>query len=339
VFLLWGVPITLSLAHSPDPDDVFMWWPITGMIDPPRDAQRVEPARVISRPELDTGGVRFTSIATDIAVLNRRAIDVGDLDITAISMFAWASVRSKYQLTSFGSSFGEGYGPRVVARATSPERERAGERHVSKTEGSKGPVACAPGSLKNALVAVPGTKTTAFLLLSMFAGAGSFRCVEMPFDRVLNAVATGEGGVTHGLLIHQSQLTFAELGLELLVDLGAWWGGTTGLPLPLGGNAVRRDLDQRFKPGLSQHVANIMDRSVRYALEHRQRSIEYAMRFAPELSRAGAEKYIDMYVSPLTVECGQRGESAIERLLSEAARQGMSERVERVDLLRPGGLA
>ena len=320
-----------------------MWWPITGMIDPPRDAQRVEPARVISKPEIDTGGVQFTSIATDIAALNRRAIEQGDLDITAISMFAWASVRARYQLTSFGSSFGEGYGPKVVTRATNPERQRVGGSSAVPGALKSDPLAYArgsftQGSFRDAVVAVPGTKTTAFLLLSMLAGPGSFRYVEMPFDRILEAVARGTGGVTHGLLIHQSQLTFAELGLELLVDLGQWWGGTTGLPLPLGGNAVRRDLDQRFGPGLTQRVANIMDRSVRYALEHRERSIEYSMRFAPELTRAGAEKYIDMYVSPLTVDCGERGGRAIERLLHEGSRLGMCTGIDRVDLLRPGGV-
>lgn len=320
------VTIPLSLAHSPDPDDVFMWWPITGMIEPPIDAQRIVPARVISKPEIDTGGFEFTSIAADIAALNRRAAERGDLDITALSMFAWAHVRARYRLTSFGSSFGEGYGPRVVRRKNAQSLNDA-TRSLTLPD--------------DAIIAVPGTRTTAFLLLNMAMGqrAAGLRFVEMEFDRILDAVARGDRGVTHGLLIHQSQLTFAELGLELVVDLGSWWQDFTGMALPLGGNAIRRDVDQRFGAGTAQRLANVMQRSLCYALEHRERSTEYAMKFAPELSRESAERYLDMYVSPLTIDCGERGRQAIERLVREGARIGLCPDVPNVDLLRPGGLA
>lgn len=310
------VTISLSLAHSPDPDDVFMWWPITGMIRPPTSAQAqlIQPAHVLSAPEIDTDGFSFTPFAADIAVLNRRALERADLDITAISFFAWAGARARYQLTSFGSSFGEGYGPKIVsrhARTLSPD----------------------------SVVAVPGVKTSAFLLLTLFAAGTPFRHVEMPFDQILDAVARGDRGITHGLLIHQSQLTYQDLGLHLLVDLGQWWCNSTSLPLPLGGNALRRDLDQRFAPGVTQRLVNVLDRSIRHALTHRERSIQYAMQFAPELSRSGAERYIDMYVSKLTMDCGSIGKSAIERLLSEAARLGLCPAISQVDLLRPAGLA
>lgn len=292
-----------------------MWWPITGMIDPPHDPQRIEPSRIISSPELDTGNIRFTPIAADIAALNRRALAHSDLDITAMSVFAWAHVCAKYVLTSFGSSFGEGYGPRVVARAA-PDQPLTLTRSLP------------PGSL----VAVPGTQTSAFLLLSMLLGKGSFKYIEMPFDRILDAVASGHSGITHGLLIHQSQLTFASLNLHLLIDLGAWWQSTTALPLPLGGNAIRRDLDTRYPPGTLQHVTNLMHRSLQHALTHRERSVEYAMRFAPELNRTDAERYLDMYVSPLTLNAGERGQSSMQRLLDEAASMDMCPRV-RVETL------
>lgn len=302
--------ITLTLAHSPDPDDVFMWWPITGKIDPGN------PERVVEPPALDTGRFRFRAIPADIDVLNRRAIETGDLDITAISMFAWARVAHRYVLSRCGSSMGEGYGPKVVVREDEADWRRHG------------------------VVAVPGVRTTAFLLLTLAFGRGSFRHVELPFDRVLGAVASravvaeGEGGrVSAGLLIHQSQLTFADLGLRQVVDLGAWWHERHGLPLPLGGNAVRRDLDKRYGPGTLREVQALMERSVRFALERRDESTRYAMGFAPEVSRAQADRYIDMYVSPLTVDAGERGREAIRRLLAEGAGAGMCEDVGEVEML------
>lgn len=333
--------VSIMLAHSPDPDDVFMWWPITGMIQPPSHeaAQQVIPARVVSEPELDTGRFRFVPIASDIAALNRRAIATGDLDVTAISMNCYARVAARYQLTCFGSSMGFGYGPKLVGRA--------GQRSTQPSVLSS-PVCYAdePGlsgnaaiSLpENALVAIPGRETTAFLLLSMMLGESRshVRFVEMPFDRILDAAASGEGGVTHGLLIHQSQLTFAQLGLELIADVGGWWLRQTGLPLPLGGNAMRRDLDAMHGAGTTLEVVRLLDRSLRYALEHRERSMEYCMRFAPEITRAQAERYIQMYVNDLTVDAGEVGESAVNRLLSEGHHLGLCPDAGLVRMLRPG---
>lgn len=311
-------PITLTLAHSPDPDDVYMWWPITGLIRPPADAQAVRPAIVYSPPEIDTGGIHFIPIAADIAALNRRASAEGDLDITALSVFAWSRLSERYGLTSFGSSFGEGYGPKVVCRAD----VSGGVEGITR-----------PGTV----VAVPGKGTTAFLLLSMLAGAGRFEMVEMPFDRILEAVAAGEGGVTHGLLIHQSQLTYADLGLRLVVDLGQWWGEKTGMPLPLGGNAIRRDLDERFGPGTLERVVEVMGASVRHARANHAKSAAYCRAFAPELSAEQTERYLEMYVSGLTLDAGERGERAIGRLVEEAARLGLAPGVasEQVRMLRP----
>ncbi|MFN7021741.1 MAG: menaquinone biosynthesis family protein [Phycisphaerales bacterium] len=298
--------LTLTLAHSPDPDDVFMWWPITGMIDPS------DHARITRPPVLDTGRFTFHALPADIDVLNRRAIDAGDLDITALSIFAWARVADRYALTSCGGSFGEGYGPKLVAPESLPT---------------------------NPLIAIPGSRTTAFLLLSLaLRQTGTpFRTLELPFDQILRAVA--EQRADAGLLIHQSQLTYADLGLSELLDLGAWWLDRTGLPLPLGGNALRRDLERLHGPGTLREITSLLDRSIRHALDHRDESTDYAMRFAPDISRAQADRYIDMYVSPLTLDAGSppdgRGHAAIQRLLTDAAALGLCSPVASIDLIRP----
>lgn len=320
--------IELTLAHSTDPDDVFMWWPITGMIEPPthKEGQEVSPARGVSEPEMDTGRFRFVPIAADIAALNRRAIGRGDLDITAISMNCYARVAGAYRLTCFGSSMGNGYGPKVVAR-----------RQNKATRGVASPVCYAEELAipEGSVVAIPGRETTAFLLLSMMLGEAReyVRFVEMPFDRILETV--GKDGITHGLLIHQSQLTFGQMGLELVADVGAWWLEKTGLPLPLGGNAVRRDLDARHGSGTTRQVARLLDASIRYALAHRDRSIEYCMKFAPEITREQAERYIEMYVNDLTVDAGEVGERAVRRLLEEGFRLGLCPDAGPIDMLRP----
>lgn len=296
----------LTLAHSPDPDDVFMWWPITGMIDP-RDH-----TRITKPPVLDTGRFTFRALPADIDVLNRRAIETGDLDITALSIFAWAGVAGRYALTSCGGSFGEGYGPKLVAPAPLPA---------------------------NPLIAIPGARTTAFLLLSLaLRDSGTpFRTLELPFDQILRAVADRRADA--GLLIHQSQLTYADLGLTELLDLGSWWLDRTGLPLPLGGNALRRDLEHLHGPGTLRELTTLLDRSIRFALQHRDESTDYAMRFAPEISHAQADRYIDMYVSPLTLDAGAapegRGQAAIQRLLNDAAALGFCPPVGPIDLIRP----
>ncbi len=293
----------LTLAHSPDPDDVFMWWPITGKIDPG------DPERIVEPPVLDTGRFTFRGLPADIDVLNRRAIERGDLDITALSIFAWATVSDRYALTCCGSSFGEGYGPKLVARGRTSLADLAG-----------------------ASIAVPGVRTTAYLLLTLALGKGAFEPVEMGFDKVLGAVASGH--VDAGLLIHQSQLTFAEMGLCEVVDLGRWWGDRTGLPLPLGGNAINRTLEARYGEGTLGEITGILSRSIRHARSHVEQSTRYAMQFAPEISREQADRYIEMYVSDLTVDAGERGERAIRRMLSEAASFALCPEVPDVRLLR-----
>lgn len=310
----------LTLGHSPDPDDAFMWWPITGMIDPS------DPARVVTPPEIETGRFCYRAVPADIESLNRRAAAGGDLDITAMSVHAYPHVRDAYALTACGHSMGEGYGPKLVVREDSPIRTVVG----AFARGVNGPA-----------VAVPGARTTAFLALSLLV-MDSFAYVEMPFDRIIGAVA--EGRVAMGLIIHEGQLTYADSGLREVVDLGAWWGERTGLPLPLGANAVKRDLDQRFGPCTMREVAAVLKRSIEHAMEHRARSIGYAMGFAEmNLGKGGSggislervSRFVDMYVNDLTLDAGQRGEEAIRRLLREGAGAGLCPGVGKVALVRP----
>jgi len=252
---------TLTLAHSADADDVFMWWPITGRVDP-RD-----PSLVLAPPVLDTGRFSFRSLPEDIQVLNSRAIERGDLDITALSFAALVHAvepdgTPRYRPTTCGSSFGRGWGPKLVARADRPDLTLAylgAEREGGRRD------ACPTGNPK-VTIAVPGRQTSAFLVLSCLLPPDSFTVVERPFDRIIDAVASGETDL--GLLIHESQLTFQHAGLRALADLGVWFNQTHGLPMPLGTNAVRADLDQRLGPGTLKEVTRLLHASIRYALAH-----------------------------------------------------------------------
>lgn len=297
----------LSLAHSPDPDDAFMWWPVTGKVDP----RSHEP---VSAPVIDTGRFRFRAVPGDIETLNRRAAQssgAGSMplyDVTALSARAYADAAGSYHLTACGGSFGDGYGPKVVVRRDSRLR----------CDG------CLRG--QKPVIAVPGARTTAFLVLSLVLGE-PFRFIELPFDRIIDAVAAGEAGA--GLVIHEGQLTFADAGLREILDVGEWWKGRTGLPLPLGVNAVRRDLDARFGAGSLADVAATLRRSVAHARSSAAESLEYAAGFALAnvgsngMARERVERFVAMYVNDLTLDMGDLGRQAIRRLLDEGARAGL----------------
>lgn len=332
-------PIELTLAHSPDPDDAFMWWPITGKINP--DATPV--AGPEGRAAIDTGRWRFCAVPADIEVLNRRAASPAEqpqYDITALSVRCWADVRDRYAITTCGASFGDGFGPKVVARAPTP------------TPGANVPVIRCEGCLRpaNVSMAIPGRRTTAFMMLSMILGRESVlaapdRFVEMPFDQIIGAVARGEyqGRPIHaGLVIHEGQLTFGDAGLRLVIDVGEWWKDETGLLLPLGVNAVRRDLDTRFGAGAMREVCDLLRASVAYSMDRREESTRYTLPFAmANVSRGGGQtptlerldRYCRMYVSDETRDMGERGRQAIERLLSEGAKAGACPEVGRVELV------
>jgi 1,4-dihydroxy-6-naphthoate synthase len=304
----------LRIGHSPDPDDLFMWWPITGMLSP--DA----PHEPETAPVLDTGRFRYRGVPADIEVLNRRAGSTGDLEITALSYACYASVQGTYALTACGSSMGYGYGPKVVVRSDSA----IDGMNLRCTLVSRG-----------ATLAVPGVRTTAFLVFSAMLGldaASAINTVETPFDRIVPDVQAGR--VDAGLVIHQAQIMVDGVELRAVADLGAWWLDHTELPLPLGANGVRRDLETIYGPGTMQEIAGTLARSIRHALSHRETSMKYVMRWAPELSRERAERYIDMYVNALTVDAGTAGEAAVRRLLEEGAALGRLAPVRSFEFVR-----
>ncbi|HTU90650.1 MAG TPA: MqnA/MqnD/SBP family protein [Gemmataceae bacterium] len=260
----------ITVGHSPDPDDAFMFY-------------------ALAHDKLDTGDLQFRHVLQDIETLNRRALR-GELEVTAISIHAYASLLDKYALLPSGCSMGDRYGPMVVAR-----------RPLTIEQ------------LKTARIAVPGTLTTAFLTLRLLLPDG-FAHEVLPFDRILNAVA--EGRFDAGLIIHEGQLTFQNQGLHLVVDLGVWWQEKTGLPLPLGGNVVRRDLG----PQTMRTISRLLKESIRYSLDHRDAALEYALQYARDMDKSLADRFVGMYVNEWTLDYGERGREAVRRLLAEGHR-------------------
>lgn len=310
---------TLTLAHSPDSDDLVMWWPLCGMTR--QDGSPIDGP--LGTPSIDTGGFVFKPMSEDVEALNRRAIERGDLDITAISAHTYPHIRDRYQITDCGGSFGESYGPKVVA-CEGDARFDAGVGALLD-EGVR--------------VAVPGRKTTAFLALSlMLRGvdpARTMHAIEMPFADIIGAVR--EGRADAGLLIHEAQLTFESEGLRKLADLGQWWGGEHALPLPLGLNVIRRDLDERFGAGTCAKLSELLSQSVEYAVAHLAQSREFLRvrgEGRPEWNDdALVTKYLSMYVSPLTRSMGERGRGALTRLLGEGFRAGLCPDPGAIDVL------
>jgi 1,4-dihydroxy-6-naphthoate synthase len=269
---------TIRVGHSPDPDDAFMF-------------------HALANGKIDTGRYEFVHELVDIETLNRRAF-AGELELTALSLHAYAHLAEIYLLCPCGASVGDGYGPMVVAR----ERRSIAEL----------------GSLT---IAVPGTLTTAYLALRLCVGRGTPHVV-VPFDRILDAVVAGEYGgrpIDAGLIIHEGQLTFAERDLKLTVDLGAWWQERTGLPLPLGANGIRKDLG----PRVIADVTRLLVQSIEYGLEHRQEALSYALQYGRDLDRAKADTFVGMYVNDWTLDFGPRGREAVRRLLAEGHTAGV----------------
>lgn len=262
----------ISLAHSPDSDDAFMFYGL-------------------ARGKVPTGDLEITHALVDIETLNRRARE-GRHEVTALSFHAYPYVADKYALMPCGGSIGDGYGPLLVARE---EME--------------------PGAVAGRTVAVPGPLTTAYLALKLFAPAVTTRVVA--FDRILDEVAQGRADL--GLVIHEGQLTYGSHGLRKVLDLGAWWKAETGLPLPLGGNAVRRDLG----PALMARLTDLVRETVRYSLAHRRDALEYAMGFARGMDPAVADRFVGMWVNETTVECGERGRLAVQTLLDRGHAAGV----------------
>jgi 1,4-dihydroxy-6-naphthoate synthase len=263
----------INVGHSPDPDDAFMFY-------------------ALAHDKIDTGNLVFRHQLQDIETLNRRALN-GELEVSAVSIHAYAFLLDKYALLPSGCSMGDRYGPMVIARK---------------------PLAL--GDLSSVKIAVPGTMTTAFLTLRLLLPQG-FAYDVMPFDAIIPAVASGKYDA--GLIIHEGQLTFQNQGLHLIVDLGVWWQDKTGLPLPLGGNVVRRDLGAET----IQNVSRLLKESIRYSLDHRQDALTYALHYARDMDRALADRFVGMYVNDWTLDYGERGRAAVRKLLEEAHRVGV----------------
>lgn len=274
----------LRLAHSPDPDDAFMFYGL-------------------AKELISTGRYRFEHVLQDIQTLNQRAMR-GELEITAISIHAYPYVADKYALTSCGSSMGDQYGPMVVCRA-----DRAGQ---FAGDGSL-------PNLRGKRIAIPGKLTTAFLSLQLAVGkAGeAFDAYVVPFDQILAEVRDGKADA--GLIIHEGQLTYQQSGLKLLLDLGVWWHAKTGLPLPLGGNCIRKDLG----PEAMQEVTDILKQSIQFSLDHRKEAVDYALQYGRDLDRNLADRFVGMYVNQWTLDYGPRGREAISLLLKQGAQAGL----------------
>ena len=271
----------ITVAHSPDSDDAFMFYGFAS-------------------GNVDTGGIVVDQVLADIETLNRAAFE-GKYEVTAVSFHAYAHLAHTYALLAHGASMGDGYGPIVVARADGDVR-RAG--------------LSAPPSVKGRRIAIPGTLTTAYLALRLYEP--DFEYVVVPFDQIQQAVLDGKAQA--GLLIHEGQLTYQDEGLQKIVDLGEWWAGRTGgLPLPLGGNIIRRDLG----PEMIAKVSKMLHDSIAYALSHREQAVDYAIQFGRGLDRAKTDRFVGMYVNQLTLAYGDRGRQGLERLMQEAFDRGL----------------
>jgi 5,8-dihydroxy-2-naphthoate synthase len=270
----------IRVGHSPDPDDAFMF-------------------HALANGKIDTGDLEFRHELQDIETLNHRALR-GELEVTAVSIHAYSRLLDKYALLPSGCSMGDRYGPMVVARRPMRAEE-----------------------LKRVTIAVPGTLTTAYLALQLLfndlwsGGPEGYATETVPFDEIIPAVAAGK--CEAGLIIHEGQLTFQNQGLHLVIDLGVWWQEKTGLPLPLGGNVVRKDLGRETM----HRISELLKQSIRYALEHRQEALQYALKYARDMDMKLADRFVGMYVNDWTLDYGPRGREAVRRLLEEGYEAGI----------------
>jgi len=263
---------TIRVAHSPDSDDAFMFY-------------------ALAEHKVDTEGLTYIHELQDIESLNQRAL-LGELEVTAVSIHAYAFLTDRYALLTSGASMGDRYGPRLVARTAATKADVKGKR-----------------------IAIPGPKTSAYLALRLYEP--DFEAVFIPFDQIEDAVLDGK--VDMGLLIHEGQLTFGERGLHLIADMGEWWFSETGLPLPLGGNVVRKDLGEALLKKISRHLRA----SIAYALDHRELALDHAMRYARGLDRSKADTFVGMYVNDWTLDYGDRGREAIRQFLARGVAAGI----------------
>jgi 1,4-dihydroxy-6-naphthoate synthase len=268
----------IRVGHSPDPDDAFMFYGL-------------------SSGQIDTGDFEFTHELVDIETLNRRAFS-GELELTAVSLHAYAFLSDKYVLCACGASMGDGYGPMVVAREP-----------------------LSADQLRTRTIAVPGKLTSAYLALRLFLDS-DFVCLEVPFDEIIPAVVAGRWAgqaVDAGLIIHEGQLTYGDHKLHLAVDLGRWWKERNGLPLPLGANAIRKDLGAES----IREIERLLKASIEFGLAHRDQALRYAMRYGRDLSAGQTDRFVGMYVNDWTLDFGPRGRQAVAELLAQGHAAGV----------------
>lgn len=262
----------ITLGHSPDPDDAFMFY-------------------ALAADKIDTGGLSFHHVIEDIETLNRRAM-VAELDVTAISIHAYAYVLDQYALLTSGASMGDNYGPLVISH---------------KPMGLN--------QLRNSTIAVPGKMTTAYLALRLCLGDP--KAIVIPFDQIMDAVERGDADA--GLLIHEGQLTYAARGFEKVIDLGEWWKIETGLPLPLGGNAIKKSLGAELIADLSR----LLRESIEYGLAHRNEAVRHSMTYARGMESELTDKFVGMYVNDFTLDYGEAGRAAVRELLDRGHEAGI----------------
>ncbi|HJT66108.1 MAG TPA: MqnA/MqnD/SBP family protein [Pyrinomonadaceae bacterium] len=273
---------TITLAHSPDSDDAFMFYGL-------------------ATNKIGTGGLHFQHLLQDIQTLNEEATR-GTYDVTAISFHAYAYVADKYALLPHGASIGDNYGPIVVSREPAT-----------------------PADIPNLKIAIPGKLTSAFLALRIFNPEFEYQVV--PFDKIIDAVQKGECDA--GLLIHEGQLFYESKGLHKVLDLGEWWHSRHGLPLPMGGNVIRRDLGEP----LIKEISRLLRESINYSLTHREDALQYAMQFARDMEQDLADRFVGMWVNDLTLDYTERGREAVRLLLQEGYEKGVIPNRVQVDFV------
>jgi len=273
---------TIHVAHSPDSDDAFMFY-------------------ALAQGKVETNDLRYVHELQDIETLNQRALR-GELEVTAVSIHAYAYLADTYALLPHGASMGDQYGPRLVARRPMSRNDIRGKR-----------------------IAIPGPLTSAYLALRLYEP--EFTAVPTPFDEIEDAVERGD--VDLGLLIHEGQLTFADRGLHLVADMGEWWFAETGLPLPLGGNVVRKDLGEDLTRDISRHLRA----SIAYGLKHRAGALDHAMQYARGLERSRADTFVGMYVNDWTLDYGERGREAVRQFLRRGQEAGIISKQVRVEFV------
>jgi 1,4-dihydroxy-6-naphthoate synthase len=281
-----------TLGHSPDPDDAFMFY-------------------AMAENKIDLRGYRFEHRLEDIQTLNERALR-GELHISAISIHAFAYVSDRYALLPCGASMGDGYGPMVVAANADGLSTDASDEEIRAW-------------LRNRTIAIPGRMTSAYLALQLYLG--DFDHVVVPFDQIFATVKSGRAAA--GLIIHEGQLTYSQSGFTKIVDLGEWWKRETGLPLPLGGNVLRKDI----APPVQRDLLEIMRESIDFGLAHRDEGVAHSLPYARDMDASLAEKFIGMYVNDYTRDYGDAGRKAVREFLQAAHRRGYIDKTPAVEFV------